>query len=129
MANIFHTYFTRVGQSLAEQITKDKNYTQPKVEEPEKCLTLPKVTPALIRKHISMLPNNKSSGIKALPTKAIKAGKDYVSRGLSHIINKGKIPKKWKSAIIIPCLKGGQKETISNYRPISVLPFTDKILE
>ena len=73
MANIFNTYFTGVGQNLAQKITKDNNYIQP--------------TPAHIMKHITKLPNNKSSGVKNLPTKAIKAAKNIISRGLSSIIN------------------------------------------
>ena len=36
---------------------------------------------------------------------------------------------KWKSAVITPAYKGGNKEMVINYRPISVLPFMDKILE
>ena len=133
IASIFNAYFTGVEQTLAEKITKDKYYKQPKIEEPTTELNLPQVTPAIIKKHIENLPNHKSSGPKELPIKTIKAAKDVIAKGLSHIIKQtleqGKIPLRWKSAIIIPMHKGGKKDIVNNYRPISVLPFMDKILE
>ena len=133
IASIFNAYFTGVGQTLAEKKTKDKYYKQPKIEEPITELNLPQVTPAIIKKHIENLSKNKSSGLKELPIKTIKAAKDVIAKGLSHIINKtleqGKIPLRWKSAIITPTHKGGKKDIVNNYRPISVLPFMDKILE
>ena len=98
MANIFNTYCTGVGQNLAQKITKDSNYIQPTINEPVNSLNLPQVTPAHIMQHITELPNNKSSGVKDLPTKAIKAAKNIISRGLSNIIDnifdQGKIPQK-----------------------------------
>ena len=133
IANIFNSYFTGVGESLAVKITKDPNYVEPAIREPDVALRLPPVTPAIIRKHIDGLPNNKSSGIRELPIRAMKAAKDIISTGLTHIINqifqRDIIPEKLKSAIITPSYKGGQKDIVSNYCPISVLPFTDKILE
>ena len=127
-ANIFNSYFTGVGESLGVKITKDPNYVEPAIREPDVALRLLPVTPAVIRKHIDSLPNNKSSGIRDLPIRAIKAAKDIISTGLTHIINQifeqDIIPEKWKSSY-----KGGQKDIVSIYRPISVLPFTDKILE
>ena len=133
IATTFNDYFSTVGQNLAAQITKDKTYVKPEIQEPNTSLEIPRVTPVIIGKYIDKLPNNKSSGLKDLPIKAVKAAKDSISICLSHIINnifeQCKIPQKWKAAIITPIHKGGLKETVSNYRPISVLPFMDKLLE
>ena len=133
IATTFNDYFSTVGQNLAAQITKDKQYVKPEIQEPNTSLEIPRVTPVIIGKYIDKLPKNKSSGLKDLPIKAVKAAKDSISICLSHIINnifeQCKITQKWKAAIITPIHKGGLKETVSNYRPISVLPFMDKLLE
>jgi len=38
-------------------------------------------------------------------------------------------PKGWKSAIITPIFKSGDKTDITNYQPISILPAISKIAE
>ncbi len=38
-------------------------------------------------------------------------------------------PQAWKHALVIPLLKKGDPNSVSNYRPISVLPIASKILE
>ena len=44
-------------------------------------------------------------------------------------INKGIFPDSWKIATVVPLFKGGNKEDVSNYRPVSLLPVPGKILE
>ena len=70
---------------------------------------------------------------------SIKCDKFYICSGgflvlpLSIIINKsfetGLIPKSTKIAKVIPIYKCKNKNEMSNYRPISLLPSTSKILE
>ena len=40
-----------------------------------------------------------------------------------------KVPKEWKGATIIAIYKGGDRISVSNYRPISLLALPGKILE
>ena len=50
-----------------------------------------------------------------------------------HIINSsfrvGIVPSCLKVAKVVPIYKSGQKDQLSNYRPITILPFFSKILE
>ena len=41
----------------------------------------------------------------------------------------GHVPSEWKSARVIPLLKSGEPDNMENYRPISILPLTSKIME
>ena len=41
----------------------------------------------------------------------------------------GELPRAFKQADIVPVYKSGDRETASNYRPISLLPIVSKLLE
>jgi len=44
-------------------------------------------------------------------------------------LNSEKVPTKMKTATIIPVFKKGKTDSMSNYRPISLLSIFDKLLE
>ena len=49
---------------------------------------------------------------------------------LNKIWDKGRLPKKWKTAIVIPILKPNKdRNNINSYRPISLTNNTCKIME
>ena len=56
-----------------------------------------------------------------------------IAPSLSRIFNislkLGKLPREWKSANITPVFKKGVKETVTNYRPISLTCIVVKVLE
>lgn len=52
-----------------------------------------------------------------------------ITKLINATIEEGRIPDKMKIAIIRPCFKAGNKQEMTNYRPISILPTIDKILE
>jgi len=58
---------------------------------------------------------------------------EQIAMPFSHIVNKsfttGIFPVKLKMAKVIPLSKGGDQCEIKNYRPISILPIFDKIIE
>jgi len=74
---------------------------------------------------------NKSPGIDQIPAELIKAGGRTI-RGAIHkliiaIWNK-ELPEEWKESVIVPIHKKGDKTECNNYRGISLLPTTCKIL-
>ncbi len=75
----------------------------------------------------------KSSGHDGISSLLLKSLKDSICYPISLIINKsietGIVPKNMKTAKVIPIYKSKEKTDIGNYRPISLLPSTSKILE
>ena len=81
---------------------------------------------------IEKLKSHKSPGIDQIPAELIKAGGRTI-RGAIHklinaIWNKEELPEEWKESVIVPIHKKGDKTKCNNYRGISVLPATYKIL-
>ena len=76
----------------------------------------------------------KSCETDALPTKVLKQILPQIIATICVLVNKsmelGVFPEKWKVAVIRPLLKKiGLELSISNYRPVSNLPFLSKVLE
>ena len=75
----------------------------------------------------------KATGSDGLSVKILRLALPFIAPILSDIINRAIadacFPKQWKNAVVTPLYKGGDKEDLSNYRPISVLPILSKIYE
>ena len=81
---------------------------------------------------IEKLKNHKSPGIDQIPAELIKAGgrtiRDEIHKLIISIWNKEELPDEWKESIIVPIYKKGDKTHCNNYRGISLLPTTYKVL-
>jgi hypothetical protein len=82
---------------------------------------------------IGSLKNSTSKGHDNISTNIVKECKLEFAPILVHIINcsfcDGCVPNNLKVAKVIPLFKSGDKLTVSNYRPISLLPIFSKIFE
>ena len=82
---------------------------------------------------ITSMKGKTSSGHDHLSSKFIQTIKNSICKPLSIIMNKsfetGLIPKNMKIAKVMPIYKSKEKKEMSNYRPISLLPSTSKVLE
>jgi len=81
---------------------------------------------------IGKLKSHKSPGIDEIPAELIKAGGGTICGEIHKLITsiwkKEKLPEEWKKSIILPIHKKGNKTDCNNYRGISLLPTTYKIL-
>jgi len=81
---------------------------------------------------IGKLKNHKSPGIDQILAELIKAGGRTICCAIHKLIisiwNKGELPEEWKESIIVPIYKKGGKTDCNNYRGISLLPTTYKLL-
>jgi retron-type reverse transcriptase len=99
----------------------------------EKSIYLYETTPKEILTIINKLDITKSEDIFGICPKFVKLAGPYISNTLSYIFNKsienGIFPSILKTTKVFPIHKAESKMTVSNYRPISILPIISKILE
>jgi hypothetical protein len=81
---------------------------------------------------IEKLKSHKSPGLDQIPMELIKTGGRTIRCAIHKLIvsiwNKKGLPEEWKESIIVPIHKKGDKTGCNNYRGISLLPTTYKIL-
>ena len=91
------------------------------------------VTENKVRELIRKLNVNKSHGHDGLSARMIKMYDDTLVIPLvlifKNCLSKGYFPKKWKMANVTAVHKKKEKNIVSNYRPISLLPLCGKIFE
>lgn len=82
---------------------------------------------------IDSLKSGSAAGSDGIDPKAIKALKHQLAPSLVTLVNKifetGLYPQAFKTAMITPLFKSGQKTEADNYRPISVLTIFNKVTE
>ena len=134
IADCFCKYFTNIGQTLAEQIPTspisfDKYLTEPN----SKSIYLNPTDSNEILTILSKMKGKQSMGHDRLSSQILKQIKNYINKPLAILINRsmaeGTIPDSLKIAKVIPIYKNKDKQIFNNYRPISLLPSTSKILE
>ena len=86
-----------------------------------------------IAKIIQNLDPNKAHGHDNISIRMLKICGSSIYKPLEMIfkqcIETGVFPSEWKKANIVPIHKKGDKQTLENYSPVSLLPICGKILE
>ena len=77
--------------------------------------------------------SNKAHGHDGISIRMLKICGPSVIKPLSLLFNNclrdGVFPNDWKKANVIPVHKKGNKQLVSNYSPVSLLPICSKIFE
>ena len=130
VADFINSYFINIGEELAERF--DPNDT-PNFDERESLMgniTTNHIEILELCKHIKI---NKSSVIYYIFSRILKDASiilvDKLVKCFNLSFTSGIFPEAWKLAKITPLHKGGQKNQINNFRPISVLPLPGKLIE
>lgn len=132
IANNFNTAFSEVGKNLAEQIKHKDNYNECRHVMQNSFFLLP--TNSLeVKQTIKELKNKKSAGYDGLQAEIIKQVAEFITDPFVRIINKifetGYFPSVFKTSIVIPVFKSGDRQEILNYRPISLITNFAKVIE
>ena len=76
---------------------------------------------------------HKATGPDNIPGRLLRKDALELAPGLAHLfqisIDNGTIPLDWKSALVTPVFKKGDRSSASNYRPISLTSIVCKALE
>ena len=133
IANKFNSFFTNIGKDLAAKIPQVNinplSYIPQSIQQ---SIFFNKVESEEVEKIIKSL-KCASAGHDGIHAKVVKATYNSYLLPLVHICNlsitQGFFPDEMKLAKVIPIYKSGDATSISNYRPVSILPLFSKILE
>ena len=135
IANKFNAFFTNIGKNLADKINDvpHKHFSDYLVSKPNTKFEFQPVEIKEVNKIISQLDSKNSSGYDSISNILIKSIVDIILKPLTVIINQclkmGIFPNQLKIAKVVPIFKTGDDTLFTNYRPISLLPSTSKVVE
>jgi len=135
IVNNFNSYFSNIGPELASNISPPPNkHFSDFLQNPfPNDFTFNNVTEAIVIKTIDSLKSKTSAGYDRLSNVLLKKIKAPLITPLVFIINQslnsGVFPDLLKIAKVLPVYKKEDKHSLSNYRPISILPAISKIFE
>lgn len=136
--NNVNYFFANVGANLANKISNSKpaqsSYCNDHLPNtpPNSMVILPTDEQEIFTL-INGLKDKCAVGIDLISGKIVKRYVNLLTSPMTHICNlsiaTGVFPELFKIALIKPVYKAGEKHSVNNYRPISILPALSKILE
>lgn len=134
--NFINNYFANIGCKLAQQIQPETTNCPTPLSDTltqTNSFVLLETDCDEVHRTLMNLRSNGASGWDNISTKFLKHTSIVVVPIITHLANlcfsKGIFPAPLKEALITPVHKGGDRDDISNYRPISVLTALSKIIE
>lgn len=133
IAEELNNYFACVGKELSDAIPRQQTRSLPLVARAGRSMVLFPTDRREIRNLLLGLNVNKSTGLDGISCRVLKNCAEPISKILTCCIQKifetGVYPESLKRAKVTPIFKGGEKSRLGNYRPISILPCLNKIVE
>ena len=134
IAEHFNSFFANIGPTLAKGIPKSDRHVESFLRDRVTGLIfLNPVTEEELINIVHSAKDKKSKGYDGIDMCLLKKIIPHILTPLRHICNtslgQGIFPDEMKIARIIPLFKSCDKQNVSNYRPISLLPQFSKILE
>ncbi|CAG4937763.1 unnamed protein product [Colias eurytheme] len=137
--NLINSFFANVGTDLASKISFNPqciNALKPHlpIHSPQlNSIVFLETDESEVDLLIGNLRVDCSSGWDGISAKLLKASRHILVPPITYICNMslslGIFPQALKKAVVHPVYKSGDRDSVNNYRPISVLPIISKILE
>ena len=132
ISRAFNEYFSSVANKLASTIPTVNTDPMSYIEPIPNSFVYFDTDQLEVNRIIQSFPS-KQSHMNAIPSFIYKNISDIISPTFAKLINSsvvaGIFPDFMKKARVIPIYKAGSKSEVSNYRPISTLPFLSKVYE
>jgi hypothetical protein len=139
----FNNHFLSVAEKIIQGIsinTKDSNtnidpkcYLYKSFQNSFRNITFKNSSTKEVERIIRSLGLKNSHGYDEISTKILKVSAPFISSPLNYILNKsitsGIFPTRLKYSIVKPLFKKGDKDVMTNYRPISLLTSFSKVFE
>ena len=132
-ASLLNDFFiSQSQQSVGDPSISPPAISLPLVDE-QSSLTDIQTNPEEVCSLLASIDPSKSPGTDGVPSKVLKLAAAELAPSLTRLFNwslsSAKLPTEWREATITPLHKKSSKENPSNYRPISLLCITSKVLE
>ena len=128
-AELFNSFFANQFSltNKSSQLPRTLSY-----KTNERLFTI-RITNNDILKIIAKFDPNRAHGHDKMSIRMIKICSTSICKPLrlifNHCMDSGIYPCEWKKANVVPIHKKGDKQTLKNYRPVSLLPICGKIFE
>jgi exonuclease III len=134
IAEHFNQHFTSITDSIRQTIPPTDRPPDSYIEELDSNFTFNFTTPQQITEIFNALQSKSSTDFTGLSTKLVKQILPYIVKPLAHVFNlslkHGIVPSQFKIAKVTPVFKkGGNVESLNDYRSINLLLIFSKILE
>lgn len=136
--NSVNNFFANAGKRLAEafkplQSSPNATPLNASYAEPSRSFVLLPTDEDEVKSTILGLRMDAAVGWDGISARLLRACLPKLLPVITHICNSaissGCFPKVFKKAVVHPIHKSGDKYSVNNYRPISILPIMSKILE
>jgi hypothetical protein len=135
-AEFVNNFFVNIGKQLAEEIQCNSNGSASgldRIPNQLNSFALLETVDSEVNSTLMSLKSDSSPGWDNIPTRFLKVAARIVVPIITHLTNlcirKGTFPAALKRSIVTPVYKSGERDNVSNYRPISILPALSKVLE
>ncbi|CAB3223912.1 unnamed protein product [Arctia plantaginis] len=126
-------YFATIGSDLAAKIPPQMSQLPLNKSNHSSSFVILEVDESEVEATIMNLRHDSATGCDGIPSLLLRVCKNTLVPLITHIINtsiaNGVFPEPFKKALIHPIHKGGDRDSINNYRPISVLSALSKVME
>ena len=133
ITHAFNEFFVSVESDSAQNTSSNYSRAHFLRNRVSSSMVLFSPSPQEVASTLKRLKTNKSSGDDQIPLSFITIAADVISPYLSFLIDfmfsNGLFPSILKIAKVIPIFKSEEKQTVYNYRPISLLSPFSKVIE
>ena len=133
MADAFNNFFIKSVEELSNNCRTIESPCEENDNAHPDDFQIKVVSSDTVKKCIVNMSSSMSKDIHSLYAELIKKNQTCLLEPITYLVNlsikTNRFPESWKTAIIAPIHKSGNKDLAGNYRPIAILPVVSKILE